>query len=200
VTAAGAVEDKCMKNCLAEKAKKFLFQKFILRRLMGKRGLDAKDVTNIIQCKRDCEDDPASHYCTEDKRFCDQVKMFHAFGPVAAHRVMEWVCDTETGVFDPSPRFISQCALLNGKCVVGPDGEPRCEECPAEPSPNTSTPFAVTMTPLATSITCAQAEQKGASCDTTDPHLARPRPQCQVWPGRRPAARPASDLYHRLRE
>lgn len=132
----GPSKDDCMRNCISKLGKDFLLKKIILRRVMGrnpKKVPGVSDIKEMIECKEQCDKDPTSHYCTKNKRFCDQVKQFFGvFGPTAAHRIMEWECDTETGNFEPNPKFVSQCDL-NGKCVEGSDGEPMCIECEQQP-------------------------------------------------------------------
>ena len=93
--------------------------------------------TEVGQCNSDCQSDPNSHFCTEDKVECNSG--FSAWWNPA---VVTRKCDKVTGRYDP-PGEVSCGAPGVSSCVIGADGKPRCNNCFADsprfsPNPNST--------------------------------------------------------------
>ncbi|HBY09629.1 MAG TPA: hypothetical protein DEH22_18260, partial [Chloroflexi bacterium] len=93
--------------------------------------------TELGVCNADCQGDPNSHYCTEDKSECNSG-LSAMINPATVTRR----CDTDSGQY-MAPEETSCGAPLVSKCIVGADGSPKCQNCFADsprfnPSPDFS--------------------------------------------------------------
>ncbi len=91
----------------------------------------AGELLDIAKCAKDCNEDPTSNYCTENKVTCGCTGA-RTFGMCWGQDAVEtWTCDTETGVMGWTPSSITGCPSnidAPTKCVDG-----ACVLCSNEP-------------------------------------------------------------------
>jgi hypothetical protein len=124
---------ECYANCIEETTKK-LTVAGIKRWMLGLPPLSKRDVQNaweLYQCEKQCEEDPTSHYCIEDEKYCLGIEVWGGLAGIAEHRIMRKICDKETGLWEPGEAYVTTCPWHNPrqKCIYGPDEQPLCANC-----------------------------------------------------------------------
>ncbi|KAA3660111.1 MAG: hypothetical protein DWQ04_20330 [Chloroflexi bacterium] len=114
----------------------------------------AGETVALITCKEDCERDPNSHACTNDKYQCNTGGFWGLLGRDSVERCP---CDPILGRYTTCET--RRVCALNEKCIEGADG-PQCGECTA-PEPEESTT-------LAASFDDEPTENKLDSCALLD--------------------------------
>ena len=179
--AAGLTFGECMKNCILEKVPKYLVKNIFksisiifkaidcYKAYQTRDGLDIAKCAQLIKkipgvsegidlgkCNSDCRENPNSHVCTGDIRYCDDGSF--PYGTFGIHTIMECKCITDPLTGREGQYMgctVQQVCAICEKCVET-DGGPQCTIPPTGSGMDSGMPVQLSSVSSDSDQTCAE--------------------------------------------